>query len=103
MKEEDTAGDEFRRYSIAGSAIPATERFDLIAWWSQLDTEEAFPTLQRWALDIFACPATSCECERAFSSAKKLTTPERNLLGDDIIEALECLRAWWNNGLVKRL
>ena len=29
-KEEDTAIDEFRRYSIAGSAIPATERFDPI-------------------------------------------------------------------------
>jgi hypothetical protein len=56
--------------------------------------EEAFPTLQRWALDEFACPVTSCECERAFSSAKKLVTPERNF------EALECLRAWWNNGLI---
>jgi hypothetical protein len=28
---EDT-GDEFRRYSIAGTAIPTTERFDPIAW-----------------------------------------------------------------------
>ena len=79
-----------------GSAIPATERFDPIVWWSQPDIEEAFPTLQRWALDIFACPAKSCECERAFSSVKKLITPERNSLGDNIIEALECLRAWWN-------
>jgi hAT family C-terminal dimerisation region len=101
-KEEDIGTDEFRRYSIAGSAIPATERFDPITWWTQPDIEEAFPTLQRWALDIFACPATSCECERAFSSAKKLITPERNSLGDNIIEALECLRAWWNNGLIQR-
>jgi len=30
-KEEDTAGDEFRRYSIAGFAIPITERFHPIA------------------------------------------------------------------------
>ena len=86
--------DEFRRYCIAGSAIPATERCD--PWWSQPDVEEAFPTLQRWAFDIFACLATSYECERAFSSVK-------NLLGDNMIEALECLTAWWNNGLVKRL
>jgi hypothetical protein len=100
-KEEDTVTNEFRRYSIAGSVIPATERFDPIAWWSQ---PESFPTLQRWAFDILACPATSCECERAFSSAKKLTAPERNSLGDNIlVEALECLRAWWNNGLIKRL
>ena len=30
-KEEDIATDEFRRYSMAGSAIPATERVDPIA------------------------------------------------------------------------
>jgi hypothetical protein len=65
--------------------------------------EEAFPTLQRRAFDIFACPATSCECERAFSSAEKLITLERSSLGDKLIEALECLRAWWNNGLIKTL
>ena len=40
--------------------------------------------------------------ERVFSSSKKLITPERNALGDDLIEALECLKAWWDNGLVKR-
>jgi hypothetical protein len=28
------------------------------------------------------------ECERVFSSAKKLITPERNTLAEDIIEAL---------------
>ena len=65
--------------------------------------EKAFLTLQRWGLDIFARPATSYECERAFSSAKKPITPEKNLLGGNTIEALECSRAWWNNGLVKRL
>src|ERR1700730_3261991 len=73
--------------------IPVTERFDPIAWWSQPEIEEAFSALQRWALDAFACPATSCKCGRAFSSAKKLITPKRNLLGDSIIEVLECLRA----------
>jgi hypothetical protein len=84
-KEDDTVTDEFRRYSTAASAIPATEKFDPIAWWSKPDIEEAFPTLQRWAFDIFACPATSCECERAFSSASKLITPERNSLGGNLM------------------
>ena len=32
--KEDTATDEFCRYCIAGSAIPAIDRFDPIAWWS---------------------------------------------------------------------
>jgi hypothetical protein len=43
---------------------------------------------QRWAFDVFVCPAASCECERAFSSAKELITPGRNLLGDNIVKAL---------------
>jgi hAT family C-terminal dimerisation region len=101
-KDDVSAGDEFSKYSTAGSANPLTERFDPIAWWSLPDVRESFPTLHRCALDILACPVTSCERERAFGSAKKLIAPERNLLGDDVIEALECLRAWWNNGLVKR-
>src|SRR4051812_11847320 len=62
----------------------------------------SFPYPTTLAFDIFACPAISCECERAFSRANKLITPERNSLGDSLIEALECLRAWWNNGLIKR-
>ena len=34
-------------------------------------------------------------CERVFSSAKKLITPERHALADDTIEACECLKARW--------
>jgi hypothetical protein len=48
------------------------------------------------------CPATSYEYERAFSSAKRLISSDRNALGGDLIEALECLKAWWDNGLVHR-
>ena len=43
----------------------------------------------------------SAECERIFSSCKKLITAERNKLGDDIIEATECLKAWWDAGLLE--
>ena len=38
-----------------------------------------------WALDTLSIPAMSAECERVFSSAKKLITPERNALADDTI------------------
>jgi hypothetical protein len=33
---------------------------------------------------------------------KKLITPERNSLINNIIEALECLKAWFNKGFIKR-
>jgi hypothetical protein len=44
----------------------------------------------------------SSECERVFGSAKKLLTPERNALADDIIEATECLKAWWAQGFIQQ-
>jgi hypothetical protein len=42
------------------------------------------------------------ECERVFSSAKKLLIPERNKLTEDIIEACECLKAWWKKELIQQ-
>jgi hypothetical protein len=44
-------------------------------------------------------PAMSTECERAFSSTKKLVTPERNWLAEEVIEASEYLKNWWDRGL----
>ena len=55
--------------------------------------EATYPTLYQYALDTLSCPATSSECERVFSSTKKLLIPERNQLAEDIIEACECLKA----------
>ena len=40
--------------------------------------------------------------ERVFSAVRRTLTPERNALGPKIIEAYECLRWWWKNGLVTR-
>jgi hypothetical protein len=39
---------------------------------------------------------------RALDTPKKLITPERNSLADNTIEALECLKAWFNKGFIKR-
>jgi hAT family C-terminal dimerisation region len=52
------------------------------------------------ALDTLSIPAISVECERVFSSAKKLLTPARNNLQEDIIEATECLKAWWDKEII---
>jgi hypothetical protein len=45
----------------------------------------------------------SAECERVFSSTKKLIIPERNWLAEEIIEASECLKNWWERGLIQQL
>jgi hypothetical protein len=62
--------------------------------------ERAVPTLHLWAFNVLAVPAMSAECERMFSSAKKLISPERNRLHEQMIEASECLKNWWDRGLI---
>jgi hAT family C-terminal dimerisation region len=52
------------------------------------------------ALDTLLISAMSTECERVFSSTKKLINPMRSLLKTDIIEATECLKAWWDYGMI---
>jgi hypothetical protein len=43
----------------------------------------------------------SAECERVFSNTKKLISPERNRLAEDI-EASEHLTNWWDRGLIEQ-
>jgi hypothetical protein len=91
MRFGTTPGDEFSRYCPrgAGTATIGLKAINPIAWWDILGQQ--FPNIRQWAFDT--CPATSWECERAFRSAKRLITPDWNALGDDLIEALGCLKA----------
>jgi uncharacterized protein (DUF488 family) len=45
----------------------------------------------------------SAEYERVFNSTKKLVIPERNRLAEEIIEASEYLKNWWDRGLIQEL
>ena len=72
--------------------------FNPIACWN--DSRDAFPSLHLYAFDPLAIPAMSIECERAFRSTKKLIIPERNRLAEDISEASECPKNWWERGLI---
>jgi len=51
-------------------------------------------------VELMSIPAMSDEPERVFSSAKLHITDRRNRLGDDIIQASECLKSWVQQGLV---
>jgi hAT family C-terminal dimerisation region len=47
------------------------------------------------AVDILSIPAMSAETERVLSDAKLTIPPNRNQIGEDIIEATECLNRWY--------
>ena len=58
------------------------------------------PAYKRGTLAI---PAMSAQCESVFSSTKKLLASERSRLAPDIIKASECLKDWWDRGLIEQL
>jgi hAT family C-terminal dimerisation region len=62
--------------------------------------QNQFPTVAQLALDTLSIPSMAVECERTFSSAGDLITMSRNDLKEDIIEATECLKAWWQVDLI---
>jgi len=97
---KDNEVDEFTRYNQDITPVGNLNTFNPIKWWDDAKTD--FPTLHLWAFDTLAIPAMSAECERVFSSAKKLITPERHRLHEQIIEASECLKNWWDRGLIQQ-
>jgi hypothetical protein len=78
--------------------VQRIDEINPVQWW--VSKKLNFPTLRLLAFDILSIPAMSAECERVFSSAKKMITPDRNGLNSDIVEACECLKYWWDNSLV---
>jgi hypothetical protein len=68
-------------------------------WVERLDDPRQSP-LAYMAVELMSIPAMSDEPERLFSSAKLLISDQRNRLGDDIIEASECLKSWVKQGFI---
>ena len=102
LPSEDTEKDEFESYAHSDpTPIPDPKTFNPITWWD--NAKSTFPSLHLYAFDTLAIPAMSAECERVFSSTKKLITPERNRLAEEIIEASECMKNWWDRGLIQQL
>lgn len=83
--------DQFMETDII--PLSEDESFNPIQYWNERYYTQ--PDLARMALDVLAVPAMSDECERLFSSAKILLSDRRSRLGIDMIEASECLRAWY--------
>jgi hypothetical protein len=64
-------------------AIDDLKTFNSIKWW-----HESFPPLHFYAFDTLAILAMSAECERVFSGTKKLITPDRNRVTEEISSRL---------------
>jgi len=87
--------DEFDTY-FNGAPLVVPNDFNPIQWWAN---NTGSPQMMNMAFDMLSIPAMSAETERVFSGAKLTISPSRNRLGEDIIEATECLNRWYRAGL----
>jgi len=69
--------------------------------WQEIGNKE-YPKLAGLAFTVFAIPAMSAECERAFIRAGKMVTNNRYQLKADIIEADQLIKCWLAGGLIDR-
>jgi hAT family C-terminal dimerisation region len=89
--------DEFALY-VEGQPAAYTDwsEYNIFEWWMQAP----FPSLRQWAFDTLSVPAMSAEVERVFSQARRTLTRDRNLLNEENLEALQCLKHWLDHKIV---
>ena len=90
--------DEYERWKVL-DALPKDHQLsqDPLQYWWINRTE--YPHLAQLALDVLSIPASSANCERAFSELGDLLEPRRSKMQMDIVAALQCLRSWKRIGL----
>jgi len=103
VKRQGPKRDEYEQYLQAehfpdheSEDSQSKKSVDLCAFWASYEAQ--YPSLARMAFDVLSIPAMSSECERMFSSTKILLSDRRARMKEDIIEASECLRAWFRAG-----
>lgn len=90
-RRQPPALDEYVKYCQA----QITPEVDSKAWWMEPAQRITYPNLGKMALDMLSIPAMSASPERLFSGAGMTITERRNRLGNESIEALECLKSWY--------
>ncbi|KAK7178414.1 transposase-like protein [Paraphaeosphaeria sporulosa] len=68
-------------------------------WWVDVG-QKRFPVIYKMAMDHLSVPATSCDCERCFSCAKRTITCDRNLLTPSVVEAFQLQKNWLRRSAV---
>jgi hypothetical protein len=67
---------------------------DAVCYWAAKRVDPYWKDLAMMALEIHTIPAMSGEPERVFSAAKITLSDRRCRMGDELLNALECCKAW---------
>jgi hypothetical protein len=87
--------------TVAGDKeLHLIESDDAWGWWRHYG-QTRYPILFKIATNFLSIPATSCECERCFSKARRTISDDRNMLSAATIEACQLQKSWIQRGVVK--
>jgi hypothetical protein len=90
--------------SLADDSIdysPLTDGITDDEWDEAKELVAKYPILFKISTNYLSIPSTSCDCERAFSKARRTISDDRNSLGGLTIEAIQLLKNWIQRGVVK--
>ncbi|KAF9734149.1 hypothetical protein PMIN03_010035 [Paraphaeosphaeria minitans] len=62
-------------------------------WWVDVGQKRC-PVVYKMAMDHLSVPATSCDCDRCFSSSRRTITCDRNSLSPAVVKALQLQKNW---------
>jgi hypothetical protein len=79
---------------------PSHDISAVIQYWAARRFDPRWNDLAKMALEYLSIPAMSAEPERAYSGAKIIILDRRCGMGDEAINALECLKCWNRDGLI---
>jgi hypothetical protein len=99
LSQADVNIDMMERFQQA-LPLPGEQILDVVSYWRTKRVEPQWSELARMAPDYLTIPAMRAEPERVYSAAKITLTDRRCRMGDDAIEALECLKSWQRDGLI---
>jgi hypothetical protein len=87
--------EELQRYLQEPVAPYGT---DPVHWWQA--NHLRYPILRHMAFDLLAAPSSSAAAERQFSIAGHVLNEDRYLTKADLAEANQCLKNWFQEGLI---
>jgi hypothetical protein len=79
---------------------PSHDISDVIQYWAARRFHPRWKDLAKMALEYLSIPAMSAVPEQVFSGAKITISDRRCGMGDEAINALECLKSWYRDGLI---
>jgi hAT family protein len=89
---KDQRADEWTIFQAGG---PLKIECSPLSWWLQPQQQQNWPCLANMAVDVLSIPAMSDEPERIFSGGRRTVSWERMRLGEQTIQAAECLKSWF--------